>query len=300
MLAPTASVAALTDPLHRHVFEARALVHALRGRRGGLPDGDALSHVTAVAVRGLSFPGLRVPGRWPVHVSGTAAGGHQVTGWIRHDCAVPAEHRSIVAGLPVTGLARTTVDVALTSSFVAALPVVDSAMRQLALGPGGSARSPVPERGLVREPAVVEAVRSLLWRTLAEGGRTPGRRRAREVIEAADPAAENGFESCSRAHLLLAGLAVPEVGYPVVGSDGRRYWADLAWPDLMVVGEADGRGKHTDLTVLYAEKLRQEVLEGAGWIVVRWTWDELARTPEVVVARVAAALERASARRLAA
>ena len=68
----------------------------------------------------------------------------------------------------------------------------------------------------------------------------------------------------------------------------------------MVLGEADGRGKYTDPTVLYAEKTRQEALERAGWIVVRWTWDELARTPEVVVARIAAALERGRGRGAAA
>lgn len=97
----------------------------------------------------------------------------------------------------------------------------------------------------------------------------------------------------TRACFLPAGLPRPEVGYPVLGADGRRYWADLAWPDLRVLGEADGYGKYADIAARHAEKDRQEALERAGWRVVRWTWSELDRTPHLVTARVAAALERA-------
>lgn len=301
VFAPAATVAALHDPMQRHAYEARALVTGLRGRPGGLPDAALLSHTTATAVRGLPYPGLLVPRRWPVQLSDTrAAGGRQATGWIRHDRFVPPQHRTVVDGLPVTGIARTAVDVALTTPFAAALPVVDGALRQLALGIGALTADPTHERDLVRDQRVVNAVRSLLLRTLAEAGGTPGRQRARRAIGAGDPAAENGFESCSRARLLLAGLPRPDVGYPVMGDDGRWYWADLAWPQLRVLAEADGRVKYTDLSAVYAEKVRQEALERAGWIVVRWTWHELARTPEVVVARVAAALERARERRRAA
>jgi hypothetical protein len=41
------------------------------------------------------------------------------------------------------------------------------------------------------------------------------------------------------------------------------------------------------------EKLREDAIRDAGWIVVRWIWDELNR-PAVIVARIRRALERAA------
>ncbi|MEZ5117082.1 MAG: hypothetical protein R2737_12525 [Candidatus Nanopelagicales bacterium] len=296
VLAPAGVSRALADPVDRHVFEARALVAALRARRSGLGDSAALSHSTAVAVAGMPYPGLRTPRHWPVHLSDDAPGGRQATGWLRHECSVPREHRTVVAGLPVTTVPRTAVDVAAALPLLRALPVVDAAMRRLCLGTARVEPGSVAGRLLVLDPRVVGAAREQLRTTLDEAGVSRGRRRAIQALEVADPAAENGFESVSRAHVLRAGLPRPEVGYPVLGADGRRYWADLAWPDLRVLGEADGHGKYADIAALHAEKDRQESLERAGWRVVRWTWSELDRTPHLVSARVAAALERAGAR----
>jgi very-short-patch-repair endonuclease len=209
----------------------------------------------------------------------------------------------VVDGLPITTVGRTAVDVACAVPLADALPVVDAALRRLTqvavrVDPTGAAQG-MTERELVLDARVVAAVRRTLLRILDETGRRRGRTRAVRAIQTAHPAAENGFESVSRARLLLGGVPTPEVGYPVRGDDGRTYWADLAWPALRVLGEADGRLKYDRPGALYAEKRRQEALERAGWIVVRWTWDELLRTPEVVVARVLAALDRAAAGRAA-
>jgi len=42
--------------------------------------------------------------------------------------------------------------------------------------------------------------------------------------------------------------------------------------------------------VLYREKLRQEAIEQAGWRVVRWTYNDILRSPLRVVERVVRAM----------
>lgn len=77
---------------------------------------------------------------------------------------------------------------------------------------------------------------------------------------------------------------------------------DFFWAEYRVIGEADGRVKYVDESspeALWAEKLRQERLENAGFIVVRWTWSEHFNDPFRVVARIRAAFARAGARRTA-
>ncbi|MFM7211917.1 MAG: DUF559 domain-containing protein, partial [Actinomycetota bacterium] len=75
-------------------------------------------------------------------------------------------------------------------------------------------------------------------------------------------------------------------------------YADMAWPDHKVIGEADGLLKYQDRSDLIAEKAREDRLRAQGWIVVRWTWDEMLRRPHVVIARIVRAMDIA-ARRIA-
>jgi very-short-patch-repair endonuclease len=41
--------------------------------------------------------------------------------------------------------------------------------------------------------------------------------------------------------------------------------------------------------VLFDEKRREDRIRALGYIVVRWTWDEIFRDPQRVVARIQAA-----------
>lgn len=80
---------------------------------------------------------------------------------------------------------------------------------------------------------------------------------------------------------------------PVTGDDGRTYYADLAWPQLGVIAEVDGLGKHhaDPQSALRREKEREDALRAAGWIVVRWTVAEMLRNPALVIARVRRAFQ---------
>ena len=57
-----------------------------------------------------------------------------------------------------------------------------------------------------------------------------------------------------------------------------------------MIGEADGWVKYRDIDDVRAEKRREDALRQAGFIVVRWTWDELRRHPERVMARLCQAI----------
>jgi very-short-patch-repair endonuclease len=64
---------------------------------------------------------------------------------------------------------------------------------------------------------------------------------------------------------------------------------DFFWEEFGVIGEADGLAKYDDeeeRLSLRAEKLRQEELEALGYIVVRWTWEDIWRRPEWVAKRL--------------
>ncbi len=130
----------------------------------------------------------------------------------------------------------------------------------------------------------------------------PGIRSVDAFAEFVDPRSESALESWSRGHMIVCGLPRPDVQREVRGADGRRYRADFLWEEYAVIGEADGLGKYgTDPVAvrraLVEERARHQALEASGWIIVRWTWDELARDSTAVTARIRAALLASAARR---
>lgn len=104
----------------------------------------------------------------------------------------------------------------------------------------------------------------------------PGIRRATHGLSLLDPRAESPLESVSRLSLGRAGLPTPRSQVEIFASSGQHVGrTDFYWDEFGVVGEADGLGKYSEPDVLRAEKLRQERLELAGLIVVRWTWRDV-------------------------
>lgn len=78
---------------------------------------------------------------------------------------------------------------------------------------------------------------------------------------------------------------------------GRLYYLDIAFPGLKVAIEVDGRF-HDSEHHFESDRIRDNSLQAAGWIVLRFTWHMLVSDPEFVVATVRAVLARAR-RRLA-
>ena len=188
-------------------------------------------------------------------------------------CSLPAEHVEIVQGVPATTCARTAVDLARWVSFRSAVVVMDSALRRNS------------------SPTQLDAV-------VARCSRWPGIRAARRAAQFADARAESPLESISRVVFAEAGLPAPDLQRPIGDPEWPTGIVDFFWEEFGVIGEADGLMKYDDdeRRSLRAEKLRQEALEALGYVVVRWTWDDIWRRPDWVVARLQRAM-REGARR---
>jgi very-short-patch-repair endonuclease len=156
----------------------------------------------------------------------------------------------------VTSPARTVIDCCLDLPFDEALAVADSAWRD--------GLSPVD--------------------VMTQGARLPRRmrRRVAEVLERADRGAANPFESVLRALCIqVDGLTVST--QHVVRD--RRFHAvvDLADAALRIVIEAESFEHHGTRAALKRDCRRYTGLAARGWIVVRFTWDEVMFEPDYVV-----------------
>ena len=182
-----------------------------------------------------------------------------------HDCAtvhwrtLPPEH---LEG-HVTSPARTVVDCCLDLPFDEALAVFDSALR------AGVRRSEVRAIGL----------------TLGPRQRT----RLRRVARHADGRATNPFESVLRA------IAIGVPGLSVQAQARLRYddfyaRVDLADEDLRIVLEADSYEFHTGRGAFVRDCHRYDELTVRGWIVLRFTWEQVMFAQEWVASVIARAV----------
>jgi very-short-patch-repair endonuclease len=115
-----------------------------------------------------------------------------------------------------------------------------------------------------------------------------GRRGApsRRVLEQASPLAGSSGETVGRVVLEDAGLRVqPQVFVPGVG------FVDLLVEGRLVV-EVDGFAYHSDARQFALDRRRDAALVSLGYLVVRFTWLDVVRRPQYVVATVLAILAR--------
>ena len=200
-------------------------------------------------------------------------GSHEVVNTRTLRRRLPGPHVRTLHGVPVTSMARTVIELALD------LPVPDAAITVDA----------VLRRGVSRTE---------LHQVLAGLGAVRGSRRARTTIDWADPHAESPLESRGRGELMLRGVPRPmcNVSFRL---DRTEFRADMWWPGIPLVGEADGAEKYdaaVDGRSLWAEKLRQEWFESeVGLLMLRFIDRELRSAPESLVARFRRLSGRASA-----
>ena len=264
--------------------QARHSTEEARGAALVLP-GSAVSANSAALVQGLPVP-LRRLASGHVTDPGRRAGLRR--GVHVHSAALPEHHVTLISGVRVTTPERTAVDIARTTSLPEALICMDAVLRRFI---DHACEGQLPLRMAVHDPALIEAARSRVATVLADMHGWPGTRRAHLALQFADPAAESALESESRGVLIERGVPRPECGFPIVGADGRTYWADMAWREGRVIGECDGLVKYADHRALYGEKLRQEAIENAGSRVLRWTRADIVRSPDRLAGRVLRALD---------
>jgi very-short-patch-repair endonuclease len=96
---------------------------------------------------------------------------------------------------------------------------------------------------------------------------------------------ERRFLELVRAH----GFPVPTTQYPVQ-LDAEKVYLDLAWPDALLAVECDGLYDHGTNIRLVWDDDRQNELQLRGWLVLRFTWEMLTRSPDVVARQLSRAL----------
>lgn len=226
---------------------------------------SAVSHRSAALLHGLPLYGPP-PERPELTVSPGSTG--RIRDALVHRARLDADDLVIVAGVPVTSVARTVVDLGRSTSLRTAVAAGDAALN----------------RGLVTPKQLI--------RILAICRGWPGIKSARRALQALDGRAESPLESISRLVIGQLGLPAPQLQAVVLTEDG---WvvgrADFYWDEFGVAGEADGRSKYTERSILSEEKERQERLEDLTLAIARWGWSA-AHNPLVLRGKILAAFER--------
>lgn len=173
-------------------------------------------------------------------------------------------------GLRVTTVLRTVLDLARTLPLPEAVAVADSSLR----------------RGLLTVSDLHAALRGL--------GPGRGRTQVARVVALVDPRAGSVLESLVRVLLATHGLRPPVSQHPVLARDGSVVGrVDFAWPGLRVVLETDGFAFHADRRSYRDDRRRGNALVRAGWVVLRFSWEDVVQHPDYVVECVREVLDAA-------
>ena len=113
-----------------------------------------------------------------------------------------------------------------------------------------------------------------------------GIKQARKTFGLVDPGAESPQESRLRLLIVRAGFPPPETQYPIFNEYGVLIGeADMAWPDLKIAVEYEGR-HHTDPDQLRKDIARMDEMMEMGWVVIRITARD---TPAVTLRKISRA-----------
>jgi hypothetical protein len=127
-------------------------------------------------------------------------------------------------------------------------------------------------------------------REIAARVRAPGIRMAQLALDLACELRQSPLESDFRVLVHQAGLPAPVDQY-VVRTGGQ--WVsrvDFAWLEAMVVVEIDGYEFHQGRAPFKEDRRKDRTMELNGWLVLRFTAEDLEEFPELVAEQVRAAL----------
>ncbi|HVH23913.1 MAG TPA: hypothetical protein VNA11_15800 [Pseudonocardia sp.] len=188
-------------------------------------------------------------------------------GLIVHRNKLRTDEYQVIDGVPVTTHLRTSYDLARwAGELVEAVVAVDA----------------LANRGRFVPSDVLELA-----------GRYPGARgcaRLPRVVELADRRAGSPMESRLRLVLVLRGLPVPEVQFPVLDDQRKRaVWLDLAYPERRIGIEYEGE-EHTRPERVLRDVGRYTGLVDRGWRIYRFTKYEVYGDPDDIAVKIARAL----------
>lgn len=114
----------------------------------------------------------------------------------------------------------------------------------------------------------------------------------REVLSLAEPLSESPMETRLRLILHDAGLPTVTVQHDIADERSGRFLArvDLAYPGLRIAIEYEG-DHHRERAHFRRDVARLNALRAAGWLVLRFTADDVLGQPGRVVEQVVAAID---------
>jgi len=228
-----------------------------------------LSHHSAAVLHGLPLIGA-----WPAtaHALFPDARGGSSQRMLTAHRGIPDPDSIVIAGVRVTSLPRTLVDIAAGSSFLVGVAMIDHVLHQEALRADAEAAA-----GVRGAPPITKDV---LLTELAAVHPRVGWRAAERAIAFANGLSANAGESLGRVRFEELGFEIPElqVRFDV---RGHSYSVDYFWPGVRKIGEFDGHIKYTRAAVmngkdiagvLLAEKEREDLLRPLVNSFDRWGW----------------------------
>ncbi|KAA1427434.1 DUF559 domain-containing protein [Nocardioides antri] len=157
---------------------------------------------------------------------------------------------------------------------------------------------PFDEALAIADSALRSGYRRQRLLALVRDARGPGAARMRSIAELATADAANPFESVLRAvAVTVPGLAVrPQVSLHrpdrlVVGGGQFLGRPDLVDEELRIVVEADSFEWHGDRAALRSDARRYNAFVVNGWLVLRFSWEDVMLHPDDVRAVLVAAVE---------
>jgi very-short-patch-repair endonuclease len=206
---------------------------------------------TAAELHGIA--GLRQDDEIHLSLPGPSARNRRPTelGVRLHQLVLRDGDTTTVEGIAVTTPIRTVADLVLRADRYTAVSLVDSGLNR---------------RLLLLDD--LERVGELL------AGRR-GARRARPWLTEADGRAESPLETRVRLRAGDGGVPPDELQFRVRNAQGGVVAiADFAWTRARLVGEADGFAAHDNPVALFRDRRRQNDIVAAGYLPLRFTWDD--------------------------
>ncbi|WP_059021813.1 DUF559 domain-containing protein [Mycobacterium sp. M26] len=154
------------------------------------------------------------------------------------------------------------------------------------------------QQAVIRIDALIQAtgLRITDVHTIAERyPRARGIVQLRRALELADPGSQSPWESKTRLLIIASGLPRPRSQIPVHRDGCVFARLDLGWEEWLVGVEFDGAHHWTDPKQRAWDIDRTAGLEALGWRIIRVSADLLMNRPDVVIARILAALRAAGA-----
>ncbi|MFN2594228.1 MAG: endonuclease domain-containing protein [Actinomycetota bacterium] len=175
-----------------------------------------------------------------------------------------------VTGIPATTPARTVIDLGSEIDSERLEVAVESALRKKLT------TLPDISKGLARRGGRGVRGTAVLRKVLAR-------------LEVGGPPTRSILEQKMRRLLTHAGLPRMVREYKVTLA-GRTFFLDFCYPEVKVAVEVEGWEWHSGRRKWQNDLERRNLLSGAGWLILNFTWTDVCERPQLVASQIARAV----------